>query len=141
MADPSNVPQYTKEMPTVPYRVLYAGLPFYSDPECKSQVPGANLVVLQALDPDDPGQELDIVPALMPYTAGQIVTWELNNKRLWEKCWFRNPESGEVQQAWSFHVEFIGLVVDPEVVAANSENLEKLKAALKVVQPSKPRVQ
>jgi len=125
-------PGQIDELPALPHRILYADIPFYSDPECKQQVTDGTILILQSLDPDDPIQELDIVPTRKRYQAGQIVVWDLNNKKLWEKAWYRQPETGEIEQAWSFHVEFIGKVVSPQVVAANAEKLKKLQAGMRV---------
>ncbi|MFB3905289.1 MAG: hypothetical protein ACE15E_17705 [Acidobacteriota bacterium] len=124
-------PGKTDELPALPHRVLYADIPFYSDPECKNQVADGKILILQSLDPDDPIQDLDVAPTRKSYQAGQIVTWDLNNKKLWEKAWYRSPESGKIEQAWTFHVEFIGKVVSPEILSANAEKLEKLQAAMK----------
>jgi len=132
-------PGQINEMPTLPHRILYAGVPFYSDPECKQQVTDGTLVVLRPLDPDDPVQELDIAPTRRNYQAGQIVTWDLNNKKLWEKSWYRNPESGAIEQAWIYHVEFIGKIVSPDVVAANAERLQQLEAAVKAAVKAVPK--
>jgi len=131
-------PGQTNELPALPHRVLYSNIPFYSDPECKQQVTDGTILILQSLDPDDPVQELDIAPTRKSYQAGQIVAWDLNNKKLWEKAWYRDPETGEIEQAWTFHVEFIGRVVNQEVVTANAEKLQKLQAKMKA--SPKPKV-
>jgi len=131
-------PGQTNELPALPHRVLYSNIPFYSDPECKQQVTDGTILILQSLDPDDPVQELDIAPTRKSYQAGQIVAWDLNNKKLWEKAWYRDPETGEIEQAWTFHVEFIGKVVNQEVVTANAEKLQKLQAKMKA--SPKPKV-
>jgi len=131
-------PGQTNELPALPHRVLYSNIPFYSDPECKQQVTDGTILILQSLDPDDPVQELDIAPTRKSYQSGQIVAWDLNNKKLWEKAWYRDPETGEIEQAWTFHVEFIGKVVNQEVVTANAEKLQKLQAKMKA--SPKPKV-
>ena len=46
-------PAETDEMPIVPYRVLHTDIPFYSDSECKNEVPEARIAILEMLDPDD----------------------------------------------------------------------------------------
>ena len=89
-------PQYSDEMPVVPYRVLYANIPFYSDPECTQKVEAAKIAILEALDPDDEFKELDVVPSLNRYEPGQLVRWTLDNKNLWEASWYKNPESGQI---------------------------------------------
>ncbi len=119
-------PTETDELPAIPHLVLYAGIPFYSDAECTKQVSDASLLILEPLDPADTIQELDVAPTRREYKVGQFVTWELNNKKLWETCWYRNPETGRIEQAWAFHVEFIGSVIAQSTVDANAEKLQEL---------------
>ena len=104
-------PGETDEMPIVPYRVLYTDIPFYSDPECKNEVPEAKIAILEMLDPDDELKELDVVPVQKKYEPGQLVRWELNNKTMWDESWYRHPDTGQIERAWSHHVEFIGQIV------------------------------
>ncbi len=120
-------PEETDQMPIVPYRVLYTDLPGFSDPECRNQVPDARIAVLLPLDPDDQILELDVVPTRYSYQPGQIISWELNNKRTWEAGWYRNPDTGQVEQAWTMHVEFIGQVVQPKTLEANRQKLADLE--------------
>lgn len=119
-------PNETDEMPAIPHLVLYAGVPFYSDAECTTQVGDASLVILEPLDPVDTIHELDVAPTRREYKVGQFVTWELNNKKLWETCWYRNPETGRIEQAWAFHVEFTGSVISQATVDANAQKLQDM---------------
>lgn len=120
-------PEETDKMPIVPYRVLYTDLPVFSDRECHNRIPDTHIVVLLPLDPDDQILELDVVPTRYSYQPGQIITWELNNKRTWEAGWYRNPETGQVEQAWTMHVEFIGLTIQPQTLEANRQKLAELE--------------
>ena len=120
-------PAATEDMPVVPYRVLYTDLPVFSDPECRNQIPDARIAILLPLDPDDQILELDVVPTRNSYQPGQIITWELNNKRTWEAGWYRNPDTGQVEQAWTMHVEFIGEVIQPKTLEANRQKLADLE--------------
>ena len=120
-------PEKTNEMPIVPYRVLYTDLPAFSDPECRNQIPDARIAILLPLDPDDQILELDVVPTRYSYQPGQIITWELNNKRTWEAGWYRNPDTGQVEQAWTMHVEFIGQVIQPKTLETNRQKLADLE--------------
>ena len=104
-------PKVTDEMPARPYRVLHANVPFYSDSDCRNEVPGARLVVLQCEDPCQTERPVECMPALKEYSPGQVVTWELNNDILWETAWYRNPATGLAEKAWSQAVEFIGRVI------------------------------
>ncbi len=54
-------PGVTDEIPIVPYRVIHAEIPFYSDPECTQEVPEAKITILEMLDPDDTLDELDVI--------------------------------------------------------------------------------
>ena len=88
---------------------------------------GARITILRPLEPDGV-DELDIVPSGKEYAAGQYLTWNLNNKKMWEDCYYRNPFSGKVEPAWTMHVEFVGLVVSDSTVEADRERIEKLEA-------------
>ena len=123
-------PGKTDEMPVVPYRVLYANIPFYSDAECKKEVKAAKIAILEALDPDDELAELDVVPSLNRYEPGQLVQWTLNNKQLGEESWYKNPESRKIERAWTIHVEFVGQVLSHQVLKENEETLKKIDAIL-----------
>ena len=104
-------PETTDTMPVRPYRVLYADLAFYSDPECKRPADDARLVVLRSEDPKQQHQVQECIPARKKYAAGQIVNWDLNNKRIWQNNWYINPETGKAEMAWVQAVEFTGKVV------------------------------
>jgi hypothetical protein len=123
-------PQHSDEMPVVPYRVLYADIPFYSDPECTKEVVAAKIAILEALDPDDAFRELDVVPSLNRYEPGQLVRWSLDNKNLWEESWYKNPETGQIERAWTIHVEFIGQVLTQQALDQNQEILKEIEAKL-----------
>lgn len=123
-------PGSTDVVPVVPHKVLYSDVPFYQDRECTREVEGARLTVLQPLDPDG-FQLIDVVPSTKNYKPGQYLSWQLNKDRLWEECYFRNPLNGQVEQAWTMHVEFIGRVVSDEALAKDRERIEKLEALYK----------
>ena len=123
-------PDESDEMPQVPYRVLYADIPFYSDSECKKEVAEGRIAVLEALDPDDEFPELDVVPTLNRYEPGRLVRWSLHNKKLWEESWYKNPENGQIERAWMTHVEFNGEVLSQQVLDENKETLKEIEAKL-----------
>ena len=104
-------PKETSEMPVRPYRVLHAGLPFYSDPECACEVLGARLVVLRSEDPRQQHHPIECMPTRKHYEKDQVLSWDINHKIQWEDAWYVNPESGNKEKAWVRAVEFIGMVV------------------------------
>jgi hypothetical protein len=98
-------------MPARPYRVLSADLAFYSDPECKSRVSDATIVVLRSEDPRQQHQVQECMPTRKKYQAGQLVEWDLNNKQIWQDNWYINPATGKAEKIWIQAVEFVGRVV------------------------------
>ena len=89
-------------------------------------MPDARIAILEALDPEDQLLELDVLPTRKDYHPGQLVTLRLNNKRLWEESWFRNPETQQIEQAWALHVEYIGQRISEKTLEENKERLEEL---------------
>jgi hypothetical protein len=104
-------PGETREMPARPYKVLHADLSFYSDPDCRNEVKGGRLLVLQCEDPKQKHKVVECMPAMKSYSQGQIVQWELNNKQIWEAAWYVHPDTGRKDKAWNRAVEFVGRVV------------------------------
>ena len=104
-------------MPARPYKVLRADLPFYSDSECKTRVGDSTIVVLKSEDPKQQHSVQECMPTRKKYKIGQLVQWDLNNKKVYQNCWYKNPESGEIEFAWVQAVEFIG-----KIVSVNSPN-------------------
>jgi hypothetical protein len=104
-------PELTETAVTRPYVVLHANIPFYEDSECRKEVTGARLVILRCDDSRQRHVTVETMPSRKNYTQGQRVTWDLNNKKIWNDCWFRNPESGKVEKAWAQAVEFAGKVI------------------------------
>ena len=106
-------PGSVETMPVRPYRVLHADLPFYADAECRIQVRGARLIVLQCEDSLQKQRTIECMPAVKDYRQGQIVQWDTNHKLLWDDAWYVNPESGSKEKAWARAVEFVGRVYRP----------------------------
>jgi hypothetical protein len=98
-------------MPARPYRVLHTDLSFYSDPECSLRIEGAHLIVLKSEDPKQQQQAQECMPTRKKYNVGQLVQWDLNNKKVWQTSWYKNPETGAAEMAWTQAVEFIGKIV------------------------------
>lgn len=119
-------PETTDYLPVVPFRVTHAGLPFYTDPECRTEVQEARIYILEPLDPDDTVFEPEIVPSRKIYPQGALVTWSLE-KKLWETCWFKDPETGEIRQAWTAHAEFAGRLIREETIRKHQAHLAELE--------------
>ena len=117
----------TSKVPLVPFKVLEAGIPFYTDKACTEPVEDACLYILQGLDPDDPLVELDVVPSTNEYQEGSYVSVGYENTKLWEECWFRDPDTGEIQKAWNMHTNFIGERILPEAIEKEKSRIDELE--------------
>ncbi len=115
-------PEKIDYMPARPYLVLYADVPFFSDPECRIEVRDARLVVLQCEDRRQKQRPIECMPTLKKYRQGQWVLWEINHKRQWERAWFVDPGTGQKTLAWALAVEFLGKVVNETVAASTAES-------------------
>lgn len=104
-------PGETREMPARPYRVLHAGLPFYSDAECRAEIKEARLLVLNCEDPNQKHQTVECMPSRKRYSQGQVVQWELDKEQVWDAAWYLNPDTGKNEKAWARAVEFVGRIV------------------------------
>lgn len=101
-------PGYTDQMPARPYRVLHAGLPFFSDSECRNRIEGAALIVLRCEDPAQKHHPIECMPARKKYNVDDVVQWDINKDKLWSESWYVDPGSGTRTKAWTQAVEFIG---------------------------------
>jgi hypothetical protein len=119
--------EVTENVPTLPFKVIASQIPFYTDEDCENEVNDARIVIVKALDPDDEIQELDIMPSTQEYQSGQYVTLGLEHKRVWDACWYRDPENGEVTQAWKVHVNFIGEVISPSAFEKDKNRIQDLE--------------
>jgi hypothetical protein len=98
-------------MPARPYRVLRADLPLYSDSGCKLKIEDSNLIILKSEDPEQKHSVEEVMPTRKKYKVGQLVQWDLNNKKVYSNSWYINPDSGDIEMAWIQAVEFIGKIV------------------------------
>lgn len=125
------------EMPVVPYKVLYTDIPFYRDEECLRQDPEGKIMIIEAQDPDDPIYELDIVPIRNRYEVGQYLRFRTNQHKMWEKSWFQNPITGNIEVAWRVvAAEFVGEVLSEKTLADHKEQLEGLESRMCARRPS-----
>jgi hypothetical protein len=123
----TSTPSVTEKVPLVPFKVIACGIPFYLDKGCTQQVANASIVILQTLDPEDEIQELDIVPSTKIYQPGDYVTLAFDNKKIWEDCYFRDPESGETSRAWRIQVNFIGELISPQSIEKDRTRITELE--------------
>ena len=125
------IPDEIREMPVRPFRVIHADLPFYSDAKCQNEIPDARLVILQCADTVQKRNDVECMPSRKRYKQGQTVGWDLNNKKIWQSAWYRNPETAQIEKAWTQSVEFVGRVVAADVAAsaANAQTIKRQSSA------------
>jgi hypothetical protein len=104
-------PEIIQEMPVRPYTVLHEPLPFYSDAECRVEVPGARLIVVRSDDPRQTHHPIECMPTRKTYAKGQTLSWDINHKVQWAESWYVDPDTGNKERAWLRAVEFVGKVV------------------------------
>jgi hypothetical protein len=115
------IPDEIRKMPARPFRVMHADLPFYSDARCQNEIPNARLVILQCVDTIQKRTDVECMPSRKRYQRGQTVSWDLNNKLIWQSAWYRNPDTAQIEKAWTQSVEFVGKVVAADVVAVSAK--------------------
>ncbi len=119
-------PAVSDEMPVVPHRVLHSSIPIYNDEDCRERAPG-HIVIVEALDPEDDHPELDILPTTKEYQVGQLTHFQTDHHRMWDKAWFLNPITNQVEVAWKVGAaEFVGPLIDEATLAKESDYIAEL---------------
>jgi hypothetical protein len=49
-----------------------------------------------------------VFPTRQTYVVGQMVTWEWDDTHAWPESWYRNPDTNQIEYAWSSSIEFAG---------------------------------
>lgn len=93
--------------------VFHPGVSVYSDPNCQNILNDVKGIILKTVSPGGARTEKRIFPTTKNYyQEGKLVSWEWNNEKRWGECWYKNPETNEIQLAWSSSMEFIGRHLD-----------------------------
>jgi len=87
-------------------------VPLYSDPACATLVPNVRGLILEVTSPGGSQKSFRIVPTRGNFQLGRRMTWEWNLENTWPAAWFRDPDSGEIKEAWISSAEFVGRPVD-----------------------------
>ncbi len=120
-------PAIVDSVPLVPFKVIDTDIPFFRDSECREVVDEARITILQALDPEDPILEQELVPTTQKYRKGDYVTMNLDSKKLWEESWYRDPGTGTIEKAWSIHVNFVGDRISESALEKERERINQLE--------------
>ena len=89
--------------------VYHPGVEVFEDPLCKNALPNVRGVILETGTPGGTRKFFRIFPTTQKhFRKGQRDAWEWNNQSVWGAAWYKDPDSGEVKEAWSSSMEFVG---------------------------------
>lgn len=96
-----------RAIPRPIYRVLNPKVILYSDKGCKERITDYFGVLVETTNTD--GRKLrQVLPAGRPFTKGEVVGWDWDLTRQYERAFYENPESGEPTLAWDSSAAFVG---------------------------------
>lgn len=94
-------------------RVYHPGVEIYEDRDGLRVRPGIKGVILETLSPGGATSSFRIFPTTRTnFVKGQWVSWEWNMRTVVDESWYRNPETGSMDLAWSQSTEFVGRSLD-----------------------------
>lgn len=94
---------------SVPYErntVLHTDVDIFGDAAATQLMEGKAVIIKTVYD----GKEMTrIFPTTQSnLRPGMNLTWEWNMDRVWGEAWYRDPDTGEIRNAWSGSAEFVG---------------------------------
>lgn len=93
--------------------VYHPGVDIYLDKECTRKIEGVRGIILETTSPGGTVRSHRIYPTTTTsYVKGKQVAWEWNMGNMWGPSWYRDPDSGEIKEAWAGSTEFIGRHVE-----------------------------
>jgi len=88
------------------------GIELFEDSQGKIPVHRGVGVLLRSVSPGGTSEMLRIFPTTRThFPPGMKVAWEWSPEK-WGETWYRDPESGEIKQAWQGSLEFAGRDID-----------------------------
>lgn len=94
-------------------RIYHPGVEVFQDAAGDKRREGILAVVLETTSPGGTARRLRVFPTRKTdYVKGQRVSWEWNMKLVTSESWFRHPDTGSVEPAWSQSAEFVGRDLD-----------------------------
>ena len=96
-------------------KIVYkSGVPIYSDPECRIEIPDATGIILENRSTSGAQTSYSIFPTTRThFEEGRRVAWEWNMNFICQGAWYRDPlDPGTIKQAWHSSAEFIGRHLD-----------------------------
>jgi hypothetical protein len=89
--------------------VYHPGVELFHDSAGTTPIADAKGLVLECTSADGKRKSLRVFPTRRnDYVKGQEVAWEWSAKKIWESAWFRHPDTGALEYAWTQSMEFVG---------------------------------
>jgi hypothetical protein len=89
--------------------VYRTNIELYSDSTCTQKRNDVKGLILETISPGGATKSYRIVPTTLDhFQKGERVAWEWSFGKLWMETWYKNPDSGEIKQAWIQSAEFVG---------------------------------
>jgi hypothetical protein len=101
-----------KALKSIPHEINIVYDPcaeLFSDAEGKNRIPDVCGLILETTSPGGTSKQHRIFPTTRTdYQRGRRVSWEWNSKSMYGPTWYKDPDTGEIKQAWLGSAEFIG---------------------------------
>jgi hypothetical protein len=89
--------------------VTNPGLDVFTDSEGRTIREGWKAVIVEEISTDGTQRTKHVLPTTQTHFApGMEVAWDWNFDLRIGESWYRSPESGEIERAWTSSVEFLG---------------------------------
>jgi len=102
-----------KTIKSIPHEiniVYHPGVMIYRDENCTDELTNAKGLILETTSPG----KVEIFKRIFPttkseyYVKGKRVSWEWDLSCVWGKTWYKDPDTGEIKNAWDSAGEFNG---------------------------------
>jgi hypothetical protein len=103
-----NIVRALRSIPHQRNFVEQPNVPIYSDAECTFPATGHGIILKAVIPPDNLTVHYIYPTTRDHFQKGKEVAWEWNSARIWGPAWFRDSQTGRVEQAWSASSEFVG---------------------------------
>jgi hypothetical protein len=100
-------------IPAMENIVYRTAIPLFADPGATQSIKDATGIMLQGTSPGGITKTLSIYPTTRShFQIGKRVAWEWSLDKVWGKAWYRDPDTGEIKEAWHSAGEFVGRHLD-----------------------------
>lgn len=90
-------------------RVVHAPrVELFEDSEGAIPREGVHGVMLETTEPEGEKSYAVFPTTRDDFEAGKPVAWEWSFEQVWPESWYRHPDSGEIEYAWTESAEFVG---------------------------------